>query len=72
MPGTAASETSSPCLARSWESYAIEQILRVLPRDVEAARYRSQDGAGFELVLSRGGRPLAGAAIYAIAHALIR
>ena len=50
-------------LASSWEGYAIEQILRVLPRGVEAGRYRSQDGAGLELVLSRGGRPLAGAAI---------
>jgi uncharacterized protein len=50
-------------LAASWEGYAIEQILRVLPRGVEAGRYRSQDGAGLELVLSRDGRPLAGAAI---------
>jgi DNA-binding transcriptional ArsR family regulator len=65
LSGLASAEAllESPCLARSWESYAIEQILRALPRGVEAARYRSQDGAGLELVLSRGGRPLAGAAI---------
>jgi hypothetical protein len=50
-------------LASSWEAYAIEQILSSLPQGLEAGRYRSQDGAGLELVLSRGGRRLAGAAI---------
>jgi uncharacterized protein len=50
-------------LAASWEGYAIEQIMRVLPGGVEAGRYRSQDGAGLELVISRDGRPFLGAAI---------
>ena len=50
-------------LAKSWESYAIEQILRALPPGCEAGRYRSQDGAGLELVISRGGSALMGVAI---------
>lgn len=50
-------------LASSWESYAIEELARALPRSCAAARYRSQDGAGLELVASRGGAVVAAAAL---------
>lgn len=42
-------------LAASWEGYAMEEALSALPPAFEARRYRSRDGAGFELVLLKGG-----------------
>ena len=50
-------------LAASFEGYAIEEALALLPEGVEAARYRTQDGAGLELVFLREGKPVAAAAL---------
>ncbi len=58
----------NPRLASSWEGYVIEQALTLLPQGLEAARYRSQDGAGLELVIMDSGRPVAGAAIRWASH----
>lgn len=49
-----------PSVGASWEGYAIEQVIQVLPDDVEAYYYRTQEGAECDLVLVRGGRPIAG------------
>ncbi len=50
-------------LAASWEGYALEAILTRLPADFHAGRYRTQDGAGLELVVQRAGRHRLGAAL---------
>ena len=50
-------------LAASWEGYVVEQALAELPAGIEAAHYRSKDGAALELVFGKGGEPLAGASI---------
>ena len=50
-------------LAASWEGYAIEQALALLPPGIEAARATSRDGNALELVLSRGGGAIAAASI---------
>jgi uncharacterized protein len=49
-----------PSVGASWEGYAIEQVIQVLPDDVEAYYYRTHEGAECDLVLVRGGRPIAG------------
>jgi predicted AAA+ superfamily ATPase len=50
-------------LAASWEGYVIEEALRALPQGVEARRFRSKDGGGLELLLSRGPSLLAAASV---------
>jgi predicted AAA+ superfamily ATPase len=61
---------SGPAAEASWEGYAIEQSLSLLPEGFEASRYESRDGAKLELVIGRRGtkngnegRPLLGASI---------
>lgn len=48
-----------PICGRSWESYAIEQILHVLPRGTEAMFYLTHTGAELDLVLVQGQRVVA-------------
>ena len=48
-----------PVCGRSWEGYAIEQILHVLPRGVEAMFYRTHTGAELDMVLVQGQRVIA-------------
>jgi predicted AAA+ superfamily ATPase len=60
---TAQDLIGSPRLAASWEGYVIEQALAVMPPGMEAAAYRSQDGAGLEFVALEAGVPRLGAAI---------
>jgi uncharacterized protein len=50
-------------LAGSWQGYVIEAAIRRLPEGMEASRYLSKDGSGFELLLSREGRIVLSAAI---------
>jgi predicted AAA+ superfamily ATPase len=50
-------------LAASWEGYVVEQVLAELPQGIEAAHYRSKDGAALELVFRRGTELLGGASI---------
>jgi len=50
-------------LAASWEGYVVELVLAELPPGIEAAHYRSKDGASLELVFSKGGEPQGGASI---------
>jgi len=49
-----------PALGASWEGYAIEQIIQLLPDDMEAFYYRTHEGAECDLVLVRGGKPIVG------------
>jgi len=49
-----------PSIGASWEGYVIEQVIQLLPDDVEAFYYRTHEGAECDLVLVRGGKPIAG------------
>jgi len=49
-----------PSLGASWEGYAIEQVIQLLPDDTEPYFYRTHEGAECDLVLVRSGQPLAG------------
>jgi hypothetical protein len=51
--------SSHPVCGRSWEGYAIEQIVNILPRTIEALFYRTQAGAEMDLLLVQGERVLA-------------
>ena len=42
----------------SWEGYAIQQIVKSKPEDLQAFYYRTQNGAECDLVLVRGLRPV--------------
>lgn len=54
----------SPGLAASWEGYAVEQAMAMLPAGIGAGHYRSKDGAALELVFHGAeGRLLGAAAI---------
>ena len=46
-------------LGNSWEGYVIEQIKQVVPDEVEIYYYRTHNGTESDLVLVRGGKPLA-------------
>lgn len=43
----------------SWEGYAIEQILQLIPNHIKPYYYRTQDGSEMDLVLVRGLKPIA-------------
>ena len=47
-----------PAIGASWEAYALEQILGLLP-EWKASFYRSSGGAEIDLVLERGSRTVA-------------
>lgn len=44
----------NPEIGQSWEAYAIEQILQLLPSNIKAFYYRTHDGSEMDLVLVRG------------------
>jgi uncharacterized protein len=46
-----------PALGSLWEGYVVEQILSVLPSNIQAYFYRTQDGAEMDIVLVRGINP---------------
>lgn len=48
-----------PSLGASWEGYAIEQIIQLLPDDMEHYFYRTHEGAECDLVLVHSGQPVA-------------
>ncbi len=48
-----------PALGNLWEGYAIEQILELLPRSIQAYFYRTHDGSEMDLVLVKGVKPFA-------------
>lgn len=56
---SAADMTFSPAVGNSWEGYAIEQILQLLPTTIKPYYYRTQDGSEMDLVLVKGIRPIA-------------
>lgn len=49
----------SPTVGASWEGYAIDQILEVLPPGIDAFFYRTSDGTECDLVLVRALVPFA-------------
>jgi hypothetical protein len=48
-----------PKKGASWEGFVIEQILQLMPSNQQAFFYRSHDGAETDLVITRGGNPVA-------------
>ena len=46
---------SHPCLGPSWEGFALQNVLSVLPALVQPSFYRTAAGAGLDLVLESGG-----------------
>jgi predicted AAA+ superfamily ATPase len=48
-----------PQVGYSWEGYAIEQIIQLLPHTIQACFYRTHDGSEMDLVLVKGIKPLA-------------
>lgn len=48
----------NPAIGQSWEGYAIEQILQLLPSNIKAFYYRTHDGSEMDLVLVKGIKPL--------------
>jgi hypothetical protein len=46
-------------LGYSWEGYVIEQIISLLPNNIQPYYYRTQDGAEVDLVLVKGIKPIA-------------
>jgi predicted AAA+ superfamily ATPase len=46
---------SHPVLGASWESFAIEQIVQLLPQNYTPYFYRTHEGAELDLVIERGG-----------------
>ncbi len=47
----------NPALGSLWEGYVVEQILSVLPSNIQAYFYRTQDGAEMDIVLVKGINP---------------
>jgi hypothetical protein len=47
-----------PMLGYSWEGYVIEQIIALLPNNIQAYYYRTHDGAEVDLVLVKGIKPI--------------
>lgn len=47
-----------PCIGSSWESFAIENILRAVPEPERACFYRANSGAEIDLVLAMPGQQL--------------
>jgi len=52
-----------PALGASWETYVIEQLAAAKPDWAELAFYRTQNGAEADLLILRGGKPVAVAEI---------
>jgi predicted AAA+ superfamily ATPase len=50
----------NPKLGSSWEGFVIEQIIHLLPLNFQYFFYRTHDGAELDLVLVKGGKPIAG------------
>ena len=48
-----------PRKGASWEGFAIEQIIPLLPANRQVYFYRTHDGAESDLVITRGNRPVA-------------
>ncbi|MES2836364.1 MAG: ATP-binding protein [Bacteroidota bacterium] len=48
----------SPSIGYSWEGYAIEQILQLLPNHIKPFYYRTADGSEMDLVLVKGLKPI--------------
>jgi predicted AAA+ superfamily ATPase len=48
-----------PKMGSSWEGFAIEQILSLLPANRKAFFYRTYDGSELDLVIEKGGLPVA-------------
>jgi predicted AAA+ superfamily ATPase len=48
-----------PQVGFSWEGYAIEQIIELLPDNIQPCFYRTHDGSEMDLVLVKGIKPLA-------------
>jgi hypothetical protein len=48
-----------PVVGASWEGYVVEQINQLKPVDTEIYYYRTQAGAEYDIVLSRGIKPVA-------------
>jgi uncharacterized protein len=46
-----------PALGSLWEGYVVEQILSILPSNIQAYFYRTQDGAEMDIVLVKGVNP---------------
>ena len=51
---------SNPIIGHSWEGYVIEQITQKLDIDTQYYFYRTHEGAECDLVLVKGGKPVAG------------
>ena len=49
-----------PKMGASWEGFVIEQIIPLLPPNRKLYFYRTHDGAELDLVVTRGGEPVAG------------
>lgn len=49
---------SNPVLGKSWEGFAIENILSILPNHIEAYYYRSSAGAEIDLILKLSSKEL--------------
>jgi len=54
---------ANPIIGKSWESYVINQISSLLPRNIELNYYRTKDGSELDLVFVKGITPVAGAEI---------
>lgn len=48
-----------PLAGASWEGYVMQQILQIVPSEIEASFYRTSNGAECDLVLSKGNRIIA-------------
>jgi uncharacterized protein len=46
-----------PALGSLWEGYVMEQILSILPNNIQSYFYRTQDGAEMDIVLVKGIHP---------------
>ncbi len=49
-----------PKMGASWEGFVIEQIIPRLPQNRKLYFYRTHDGAELDLVITKGGKPVAG------------
>ncbi|MDQ3190362.1 MAG: ATP-binding protein [Bacteroidota bacterium] len=49
----------NPAVGYSWEGYAIEQILQLVPNHIKAYYYRTHDGSEMDLLLVNGLVPIA-------------
>lgn len=49
----------NPSVGYSWEGYAIEQILQLVPNHIKPYFYRTHDGSEMDLVLVKGLKPIA-------------